>query len=276
MSYAKAGNGGSARFNRQDMTAGVAFDENQPVFGDANSRSEKATGFDAAATGEGRSVLPDLAQFQRTEEEAAKVAGKVGVTFETSSNMDPQEQYLNQLTSLVTRQADRKFGPREIASPPSSPQNPFPLQNEVRSQDRDESVSWLFEVFMEQSWPLRTFVKASRILDGFLGTCVIKRSQLQLLAVASTTLAASKSSDDDSDQIKECKLIEYTDNSVRSKEVRVSKSSLFCCEMDFGDNPRLAKVSHIFGSLKVCFCVSGLGNAHSVQAQLESLFRHCL
>ncbi len=115
----------------------------------------------------------------------------------------------------------RRFRRRRPFSPASTPP-----QSEVRPSDRAEALSWLLDVFQEQSWPLNAFCLAVQIADRFLEACChVRRSQLQLLAVVCACVAG-KATRSPGHSTWEHNLRVYTDNSVTAKEVRVRESSL--------------------------------------------------
>ena len=133
------------------------------------------------------------------------------------------ERIFDDLSLLVRREKDQDEAIEKRRS--ISPRN---NNTEVADRDRDETVSWLFEVFrMEKTWPLEVFVRSAVILDRFLSACCnIKRTQLQLASVSCCCLAFKLRESQSAVEDFEEKLISYTDESVTSKEVKVKQFSL--------------------------------------------------
>ena len=98
----------------------------------------------------------------------------------------------------------------------------LPTQDEIRVKDRNEVVRWLHEVCLEQKWNLEHFVLAVNIMDKFLSVCKIKLKQLQLLSVACFTVSIKEKQSYVSKESYVSKLIKYSDNSIRPKEIKVS------------------------------------------------------
>ncbi len=91
---------------------------------------------------------------------------------------------------------------------------------------RDEAVTWLHEVHLEQGWPRQSFARSAGLLDRFLSSCPgVRACQAQLAAVTCSILAFKRWPSTSSSEEVTAMLLEYADGAVLKEEVKVRISS---------------------------------------------------
>ena len=104
-----------------------------------------------------------------SEELSSELSSKVQEEL-CSSSEKARSDLISDLTGLINQELDQaaRHRPSIVVNPRrrlSGLADPFPVQTEIGSEARDVVAGWLYDVCLEQNWPLQTFYAVSFFSD---------------------------------------------------------------------------------------------------------------
>lgn len=96
----------------------------------------------------------------------------------------------------------------------------YTRQNEIRLHMRKEVTEWMLDVCIDHKCPVDVLLLATNIMDRFLGTITLQKSQFQLLGAAAIFLASKLT---EPEPITSTALVKCTADTYQKTELLVSQ-----------------------------------------------------